>query len=364
MRVGIAGAGLMGRLMAWRLLREGHRVQLFDGDVVDGERSAARVAAAMLAPYSEAVACERAVFDGGLASLAIWPGLLRELSADCGQRVDFQQRGSVIVAHPRDRSLLQRFGSLLQERLPDRRAHISRLDRPALAALEPSLAATFDEGLHLGEEGCLDNRALLLALAAAIRALGGQWREGASVESVSPGRIDTAEGAQRFDLAIDARGVGARAQAPGLRGVRGEILWVAAVDVNLSRPVRLMHPRYQLYVAPKPGRVYAIGATEIESDSMAPVTVRSSMELLSALYSLHKGFAEAHIIHSFANCRPAYMNNQPRIDAGDGLLRINGLYRHGFLLAPLVLQLAMACLRGEGEHPWVSGYSCSEGAGG
>ncbi|WP_146047876.1 2-dehydropantoate 2-reductase N-terminal domain-containing protein [Zhongshania marina] len=53
LKIGIAGAGLLGRLLAWKLLRQGHRVSLFDRGSRTAELSAAKVAASMLAPYSE-----------------------------------------------------------------------------------------------------------------------------------------------------------------------------------------------------------------------------------------------------------------------------------------------------------------------
>ncbi len=101
---------------------------------------------------------------------------------------------------------------------------------------------------------------------------------------------------------------------------------------------------YKLYISPRPDHRYVIGATEIESESMAPVTVRSSLELLSALYTVHSGFAEASVEHSFAHCRPAMPDNLPVIDCQPGLLTVNGLYRHGYLLSPQVLEIALGKL--------------------
>ena len=74
---------------------------------------------------------------------------------------------------------------------------------------------------------------------------------------------------------------------------------------------------------------------------------------------IHSGFAEAQIIHAYANCRPAFADNLPRIDSCSNesgvplLLRVNGLYRHGYLLGPLVLNLALAALEGRVTHPIV-----------
>jgi glycine oxidase len=353
MKIGIAGAGLMGRLLAWQLLRRGHSVTLFDRDCARGELSAARVAAAMLAPYSEVVNGERAVFDWGRESLALWPTLLRELQADSGIDVFFQQRGSVVVAHAADRSNLDHFNQRLLHAVPDFCDCIKMLDQSALRELEPELAVHFSSATWLSEEGTLDNRELLSALEQAIRKLGASWHERSDVARVDAAAIHVGGDVFHCDLAIDARGFGAKHQLPDLRGVRGEVLWVHAPEVHFSRPIRLMHPRYQLYIAPKRDSVYVIGATEIESESLAPVTVRSSLELQSALYSMHTGFAEANVLHAYANCRPGFMDNLPRVEVSDGLLRVNGLYRHGYLLSPIVMSVALAALEGNRDHPIV-----------
>jgi len=132
--------------------------------------------------------------------------------------------------------------------------------------------------------------------------------------------------------------------------VRGELLWLRAPEVKLKHLVRLMHPRYRIYVVPRPDDIYIIGATQIESDSMDPITVRSSLELLSAAYSLHPGFGEAEIISTRVNCRPALPNNLPAIRWQEGLIRANGLFRHGFLLAPTVAQEVVNWLENGGSY--------------
>ena len=349
MNIGVAGAGLIGRLLAWQLLRRGHRVTLFDRDDVDGSLSAARVAAAMLAPYSEVTSGEREVFDWGLTALNRWPELLAELKNDSGIDVYFQRRGSVVVAHKADRGSFDHFQQLLQYYIPQQMERVHTVQRAELLELEPELGA-FDGGLFLEDEGTLDNRELLNALARAIRKLGGEWKTHVNVDRVDGGIVDCGGELFEFDLAIDARGFGAKPQLHDLRGVRGEVLWVQAPEVNLTRPVRLMHPRYQLYIAPKRDHVYVIGATQIESESLAPITVRSSLELQSALYSVHTGFAEASVLDAFANCRPAFLDNLPRIDKRPGFLSVNGLFRHGYLLSPFVLDLALQCCVGDVQH--------------
>jgi glycine oxidase len=108
----------------------------------------------------------------------------------------------------------------------------------------------------------------------------------------------------------------------------------------------LIHPRYPIYIAPKEDDMYVVGATEIESEDLSPTSVRSAMELLSAVYTVHSGFAEARILEMSTQCRPTLKDNLPEIRiAKPGLMLINGLYRHGFLIAPAVMDCAIELLR-------------------
>jgi glycine oxidase len=159
---------------------------------------------------------------------------------------------------------------------------------------------------------------------------------------VHANKIITENSEENFDLVIDCRGLGAKKQHPRLRGVRGETLHVETKEIRLQRPVRLMHPRYQLYIVPKSNNRFIIGATQIESEDRSPVTLQSSLELSSALYTLSPAFAEAHIIEMDTNLRPAYMDNLPHVDVQDGLITANGLFRHGYLLTPAVVENILA----------------------
>lgn len=335
MNIAIAGAGLLGRLLAWRLLEAGHAVSLYDKDVKAGQQSAAFVAAAMLAPITEVLDAETEVYTHGLAGLAIWPQWIDALERSTGVAIHCAIEGSLLVSHRQDMGDFQRCVQRIRAHEAVDQDSVSLLSSQQLSELEAELSTGFDKALYLKDEGCIDNLALLKALQLRIEALGGQWFENHAIEHLTPAIIEKDFAA--FDKVLDCRGTAAKVDDKGLRGVRGEVIRVYAPDVNISRPVRLMHPRYKLYIAPKPGNEYVIGATQIESESEHGVTVRSSLELLSALYSVHKGFAEAEIISQSARCRPAYADNMPSIEHQGSLIRINGLYRHGYLLSPVVV---------------------------
>lgn len=350
-QIAIAGAGLMGRLLAWRLLLQGHQVTLFERDRFDRPMSAAHTAAAMISPMSEVVVSERLIFDLGRESLQIWPQWLEELNQNLTTPVHYAATGSVVVAHSHDANELDQFYRDLQFHLgPDNPAQW--LDGAALARLEPDLGGHFERALLLPDEAYLDNRHLLQALLERIQQLGGQCLQEQPVE-FTPGPTVHGQALTGYDLVIDCRGLGAQQSQERLRGVRGEVLWVTTNEVQLFHPIRLMHPRYKLYIVPKPGQRFIIGATEIESQDRSPVSVQSMLELCSALYTLNPAFAEARILELDANLRPSYLDNLPHIEQSqslgpDGrslpLIQINGLYRHGYLLAPTLVQSVLNTL--------------------
>ena len=340
--IGIAGAGLAGRLLAWRLALSGCRVSLFDAKHRDDLTSASQTAAAMLSPLAELAVSDQAVFELGQRSLALWPQWLAQLTTP----VYFKQDGTLVVAHAQDGASLEHFSRLLHHKLPAAcQAQVQTLDAAALAQVEPTLAGRFNDGLFLGGEGQMANDQLMSALATELDGLGVQWHEGRNVECVQAQAIVCENQQHTVDVAVDARGVGSKSQLPLLRGVRGEVLRVECKGVTLQRPVRLMHPRYQLYVAPRPDGQFVVGATELESEDAGPITVRSVLELGSALHSLHPAFGEARVLSMRAALRPALDDHLPCVAQHGGVWHINGLYRHGYLCAPALVDDLVGKLR-------------------
>ncbi|MDO9314061.1 MAG: FAD-dependent oxidoreductase [Burkholderiaceae bacterium] len=335
-RTVVLGAGLMGRLLACELARSGHAVDVYDAGTAEAPGSAAHVAAAMLAPLAESAVTELGVVRMGSHALVRWP----ELIATLGQPVFFQQQGTLVLWHRQDAAEATRFQQLLAATARDmpQLPGLQVLDGSGVARLEPAIGERFAQGLYLPGEGQLDNRELLSALLHRLQSLGAavHWNS-----PRAPADFDERYGGWLFDC----RGLGARTDWQALRGVRGEVVRLHAPEVTLTRPTRLLHPRYPLYIAPKPGGVFVIGATEIESDDLSPASVRSTLELLSAAYTVHPGFAEGRVIELCSQCRPTLHDNLPALRwLGARRLQINGLYRHGFLIAPAMLDVVMECI--------------------
>jgi glycine oxidase len=426
-RIGIAGAGVLGRLLAWQLSRAGHSVTVFDpapgpqapevggisswqaahssvrpelalrqaqddrnerrpstssgrsGIQAQPERGAAGfTAAGMLSPIAELDNAGPEIARLGWRSLALWREVAEALRADGCNAPLFEQHGSLMLAHGADLGAARRVLARL-DTAPTLAAELPApqpLDRAALAALEPALAPGLHAWLLPGEAQVM-SRDMLTALA--VHAPRVQWCWGERVERVEAGVLQVAgEGPVRFDLAIDVRGVGARVsrepneatsvrpepverlsasgaegQRPAqperisshstekIRGVRGEVIWLHAPGVTLQRPVRLLHPRHRVYIVPRPGDLFVVGASEVESEDRSPVSLRSAVELMAAAQSVLPELAEARIVHMEANLRPALPDNEPRTHSEPGLLRINGLFRHGWLLAPALVEDAL-----------------------
>jgi glycine oxidase len=274
--------------------------------------STSHFAGGMLAPWCESEISEPIISRLGERSLDLWR---RELP-------DTPFNGSLVVAHARDRGDFERFAKLTS-------GH-RRLDAAGLAELEPSLQGRFREALFFAGEGHVEPRRVLPQLHARILAAGGTIKFNS--EPV-PADLD--------GIVIDCRGLSARDTQPELRGVKGELILIETDEVQLARPVRLIHPRWPLYVIPREDNLFMLGATSIEAEDTG-VSVRSALELLGAAYAVHPAFAEARILEFGSGLRPAFPDNLPRIAVDHQRIAVNGLYRHGFLIAPALAELTLA----------------------
>jgi glycine oxidase len=337
-QVAIVGAGLAGRLLAWRLASKGWPISLFDARPMGDSSAASHIAAAMLSPLAELATSDPTVLTLAQRSMDLWREWLPQLQAQTSLSVYARFNGTLVVAHPPDQAYLSHFQTLLTQKIPPAQRHqIQILDQHQITQAEPALAGRFQQGLLLEGEGQLANDQLLAALQKALTDPAIAWHANCPVQALQEHTVHTVQGVHEADIVIDTRGAGASQDIEGLRGVRGEIITVQCAGLTLQRPVRLMHPRYQLYIAPRPLQQFVVGATELESQDAGPVTVRSTLELASALYSLHPAFGEARILHMAAALRPAFDHHQPTLTHTRGVWRLNGLYRHGYLCAPALV---------------------------
>lgn len=274
----------------------------------------------MLAPYCESEAAEAIVTELGARSFDLW----REVYPEA------MRNGSLVVAAPRDLAELPRFARMTTDH--------ETCDSGRIAELEPALAGRFSKGLFYPLEGHIEPVRAMRSLLDMAVALG---------VDVSFGVPWDGELAPGFDFVIDCRGIGAKETLPKLRGVRGEMAVIETTEIGLSRPIRLLHPRVPFYIVPWSGNRFMLGATLIESENSAGMTLRSALDLLGMAYALHPAFGEARIVSFAAGLRPSFPDNTPKIIVRGRHVLVNGFYRHGFLLAPVLAALVSDYIEGK-----------------
>jgi glycine oxidase len=317
MRVEVVGAGVAGLTTAYEIARRGLAsgvtVTLVEREAGPG-RGCSRYAGGMIAPWCELETAEPIVAELGQEALDFW-------TTDVPVAA---RNGSLVVAPPRERAELHDFAR--------RTENFEALDAPALARLEPDLAARFDAALFFATEAHLDPARAMAALTEKLASLPNVRLRFSATPSCDA------------DWTVDCRGFAARDALKKLRGVKGEMLVLRTREIALSRPVHMLHARHPAYVVPRGDGLFMIGATMIENEERARVTARSIVELINTAYAIHPAFADAEIVETGSDLRPAFRDNLPRVTRRGRTLYLNGLYRHGFLLAPALARRAARVL--------------------
>ncbi|PIB25859.1 thiamine biosynthesis protein thio [Amylibacter kogurei] len=304
--VSIIGAGVAGLCLATEITARGGNVAIYDREPQIGEHACSWWAGGMLAPFCEGESAEEPVVRHGQTAAAWWEKHTSSVT----------RNGSLVLALGRDTSELTRFSR--------RTSGMETVNADVIDTLEPDLSGRFSKGLFFKSEAHLSPRDALAQLTKNLQS------NGVAVQTDMP---DTTPNR------IDCRGLSAKDALQDLRGVKGEMLILRCPDITLSRPIRLLHPRIPIYIVPRGDGVFMLGATMIESQDRNRITARSMLELLSAAYALLPAFGEAEILEIGVDARPAFPDNLPRIQQRDGVIYANGLYRHGFLLAPALAQM-------------------------
>ncbi|MEP5762386.1 MAG: FAD-dependent oxidoreductase [Litoreibacter sp.] len=307
----VIGAGVAGLCVARALLDRGANVVLVDRHADAGPHACSWWAGGMLAPFCEGESAEEPVVRLGCEAADWW-----DAKTDAVHRC-----GSLVVSPARDKSDLARFAR--------RTTGFREVTGSEISALEPDLGDRFAKGLFFDSEAHLSPRLALAQLRASVLADGAQFVQDDA---------DPAEYALR-GLTIDCRGFCAKDDLGDLRGVKGEMLVLSCPDVTFTRPIRMLHPRLPLYLVPRGDGIFMLGATMIEGHAGKHVTARALLELLSAAYALTPAFGEAEVLEIGVDSRSAFPDNLPRIRRKGHLIQANGLFRHGFLLAPAMARM-------------------------
>lgn len=291
----ILGSGVTGLCIATALYEKGEKIEVVENPHI---QAASYFAGGMLAPFCEGESAPDIVVKNGQLSVEWWDNHVSNV----------KKTGTIVIAPPRDMSELRRFANMTI-------CH----EWVDPGKIEKDLKGRFSEGLFFPSEAFIDPRLALQELKENLK------NKGVSFHTGSPkGKI------------IDCTGMAATSSLKNLRAVRGEMLIFECHEVNFLRPIRLLHPRFPCYLVPRANGRFMVGATMVESNDDSPISARALIEMLSSVYAIHPAFAEARIIETGTGCRPSFPDNIPQIIEQDGKFYINGMYRHGFLLAPVL----------------------------
>lgn len=322
MRIAIVGAGLVGRLCAWHLCQTSHEIHVFERQPLLPNETCSFAAGALLGPYSEIAVLGKGWLEKARLALRLWPTIINSLALPAYYRMN----GTTLLASLEHRSLLENAIANILHHLPE-------------FVAPPIEQMNNHWGYVLPEEGHLNPRELLLSLAEFIKQRGIIWHID-TVKTIKPYKIKTNTQEWSFDWIIDCRGLGAKELGRDLRGVRGELILCFAPHVTLSRAVRFFHPNLCCYIVPQGQHHYAIGATQMESESRQPIYLKSMLQLMTAVMLVEPRFKDAHILDTKVGLRPATQEQLPSVTEVPGLTAINGFFRHGFLLAPALVKEA------------------------
>ncbi len=332
----VVGAGIIGLMCALRLVREGARVTVLDGDADDQDvfrAGASAAAAGMLAPFD---AEGSAHADLALASFDLWRSWAPEAPWAGAVRFD----GAVIAcASEADAAALQ-----ARVMVAGRRAQ-------ALARSEivkrSGVAAHFDHGVFIADEGVADPIAVLTGLKVQLRAMGVRLLFDQEVSRLTPTAAHTFAGDEHSaDKIVLAPGVWANEPlttvVPALRHVRPAKGHLVAVKTVKPLKTTLHAPGF--YVARR-NEDTVLGATmqfDVYERRVEPAQVA---RLLDAAEAAAPG-AFKPTGAAWAGIRPMSPDGWPMIGPSHGALVAAGHSRNGWLLAPITAEIITAYVFG------------------
>ncbi len=351
MRVAVIGGGVIGLAAAWHLAGDGHAVSVLDG--APGAREASWAAAGMLAPHHEAAACDD-LWRFGAHSLARWGELAQALGAEA---IDYRLGGGLV---PLIDEPARSRGEARAAMLEAAGVAVRLYDGPALARIEPALAATVPAALHL-PGGQVDPRRLLAALHGACGARGVALRYGEAVASVEDGAVALqGGGALACDLAVVASGAWTpalvRATGLALAGepVKGQMIRLEVRDGLLGRFVHA----HEAYLVPRAGVGMVVGSTMVETGFAKDEDAAAIARLADGARALVPALARAPIRETWTGLRPRLAGGRRLVARRRARLVVaTGHLRNGILLCAATADAIADLAAGREVHPDVRPFT-------
>lgn len=350
----IVGGGVIGCAIAYELARAGASALVLERGEVGGQASGA--AAGILAPPAEAVPTG-AFRDLCLASLALYPDLVRALREETGIDVQYTGAGILLVAEGEAWSAALRGLVRAQGETGWR---LEWVEGETLRRLEPALSPRVLGAAYSPSEHHVNPGLLTQALAQAA------CRRGAGVRPGTPvlGFL------RRGDRLLGVRTPAGRLEAGAIVLAAGSWTGELARRLGFDLPTRPMRGQMMAYrsgavrhiiwgdegyLVPKAGGFLFAGAT-VEDVGFRPRTTRRGLAWLRRMATaMVPALRYAEVASAWAGLRPGSPDGRPILGRLPGLENVfvaSGHFRNGILLAPISGRLmAQLILEGRTELP-------------
>jgi glycine oxidase len=356
----IVGGGVIGLSIAWRLAARDAVVTVIDPDPAS---QASRVSAGMLLPASEMFYDNDELLQFHLDSRQRFPSFIAELEAVCGSSAGYSHYGFLEVAFDDEglaaldklRSFAEPLGVIMEP-----------LSGADCRREEPRLAAAVSGGMLAPDGGAVNPRQLTAALLSAFRRLGGtvvldrvsdllisDRAEGVRLESgevIHGDKIVLAAGCWSNELGGLPPGT-----IPQIRPVKGQVLRFRAQGLFLRRALRALAGGSAVYLVPRPGGEFVLGATYEEAGYDTSITAAGMAELLGKARAALTSLEGLEFTEASAGLRPAAPDDLPVLGecSVPGLIVAAGHGRMGVQLAPATAE-AITGLLVDGALPHVA----------
>jgi glycine oxidase len=332
----VAGAGIIGGSIAWRLAQAGLRVLLLDAGRMGEEASWA--AAGMLAPGGEFEA-PSPLASFALGSLRAYPAFVAELESETGLPIDYRRLGAIEVAgsDPEWRALQARAGSQAVLGIP-----ACPMSREELLREVPLADAGAAGAFFYPEDAVVDPRQIMRALRPACLARGVEIREGVPVVGMRPTarsvEVITKDSILAAGSAVLA--AGAWSSIVAVRGhslpcafpVRGHLMGFHLEPGSLGPILRREHT----YILQRSGGFTIAGTSSEQCGFDRALSPAILCDIQARASSLLPPLAGREPCENWLGFRPGVDGEGPIVEAvaGSALWLAYGHYRNGILLAP------------------------------
>lgn len=335
----VVGGGIIGLSLAYELANRGLKVTLVEQGNLGGQASAA--AAGILGPLQE-FDQPGALFELGLASLALYPQWIEELRDVSGVDPQLMLEGILRVALNEQEELQ------LRERYAWQKAEggqIEWLDGQQLRQRLPEITPAARAAIFSPAEGNVNNQMLLMALATACSKRGVRLLPGTvAVGPITSGKrvlgVETTNGACHAALTIVTAGAWTSVIARWLsvtlpiRPVRGQVAAVAAENLSLRHVIFGASG----YLVPKKDGRIVLGATEDEVGFRQGVTLGGLAAVIHGALPYIPQLQQLPFLTAWSGLRPATADGLPLLGplpGWEGIAVASGHFRNGILLSPI-----------------------------